>query len=264
MKNEDIFKFVGLPLFIMTLSIPIFGSGAAAHALGTKNVQEFVRSKNMHFDLVIHEDVYMDSFLIFGHVFKAPVVSICKFSLKKIEKIPCLTCVCHFLVGPLGIMEIFDQDMGLITPSSHVSHTLLTYTDKMNFFQRWYNAVLTFTDWIMRHLVNIPLQNWILRQKFSDLGPLPSVYDLRQNISLIFVNAHRSITHPRPSMPGLIYIGGAHIKPPNPLPSDLQQFLDEAKHGAIYFSLGTIVKSSNMPKEKLQIFLGERFFKEKF
>lgn len=79
MKNEDIFKHVGLPIFITSSFIPVFGYVAANHALGTKNVQEFVRNKNAHFDLVIHEEVYMDSFLIFGHVFKAPVVSICKF-----------------------------------------------------------------------------------------------------------------------------------------------------------------------------------------
>lgn len=162
------------------------------------------------------------------------------------------------MTGPLGIMEIFDQDMGLLTPSSHVSHTLLPFTDRMSFSERWYNSMLTINDWILRHLLTIPLQNWSLNKLFPDLGPLPSVHDLRKNISLTFVNAHRSITHPRPSMPGMIYIGGAHVKPPKPLPSDLQQFLDEAKHGVIYFSFGTVLKSSNMPKEKMTIFLGEK------
>lgn len=51
-------------------------------------------------------------------------------------------------------------------------------------------------------------------------------------------------------------IGGAHIKPVKPLPNNLQKFLDEAKHGVIYFSLGTVLKSSQMPKEKIQAFLG--------
>lgn len=34
-------------------------------------------------------------------------------------------------------------------------------------------------------------------------------------------------------------------------------FLDEAKHGVIYFSIGSILQSSMLPKEKLEVFLGE-------
>lgn len=88
------------------------------------------------------------------------------------------------------------------------------------------------------------------------MEPLPSIDELHRNISIIFVNAHRSISYPRPSMPGLVYIGGAHIREPNPLPNELQTFLDDAKHGVIYFSLGTILNPSKMPKEKLNVFLG--------
>jgi glucuronosyltransferase len=36
---------------------------------------------------------------------------------------------------------------------------------------------------------------------------------------------------------------------------DLKHFLDEAKEGAIFFSLGTNVKSSNMSPEKVKAFL---------
>lgn len=126
----------------------------------------------------------------------------------------------------------------------------------MDFSERWYNAMLSLYEYILHRHIHIPAQTELVKRHFGDLEPLPSIDELRKNISLIFVNAHRAITYPRPSMPGLISIGGAHIKPPKPLPQDLQQFLDEAKHGAIYFSLGTVVNTSKMPKEKLQIFLG--------
>jgi glucuronosyltransferase len=36
---------------------------------------------------------------------------------------------------------------------------------------------------------------------------------------------------------------------------DLQKFLDEAKDGAIYFSLGTNVFSDHMPEEKRRAFI---------
>lgn len=60
-------------------------------------------------------------------------------------------------------------------------------------------------------------------------------------------------------MPNIISIGGAHIKAPKALPADLQKYLDDAKDGVIYFSLGSIMKSANMPKEKKAMFLGMVF-----
>lgn len=56
-------------------------------------------------------------------------------------------------------------------------------------------------------------------------------------------------------MPGIIHVGGAHIKPPKPLPKYLQDFIDEAENGVVFFSLGSFLQSSEMPKEKIQLFL---------
>lgn len=44
----------------------------------------------------------------------------------------------------------------------------------------------------------------------------------------------------KPNVPAVIDVGGLHIRPPKPLPLDLQQFLDEASDGVIYFSFGKI------------------------
>lgn len=57
------------------------------------------------------------------------------------------------------------------------------------------------------------------------LGPLPAVKDLESRIRVQLINSHRSIYPPRPSMPGLISVGGAHIKPPKPLPENIQVFI---------------------------------------
>lgn len=76
-----------------------------------------------------------------------------------------------------------------------------------------------------------------------------------RKISLILVNIHKSTSRPRPQMPGIIQVGGAHIKPPKALPQNLQDFMDQAEHGVIFFSLGAYLQSSQMPKEKIEIFL---------
>lgn len=81
--------------------------------------------------------------------------------------------------------------------------------------------------------------------------PLPHVSDLYRNISFFLVNVHKSIAKPRPQMPGIIHYGGAHIKPPKPLPPHLQNYLDNSKNGVILFSLGSYLNSSELPEEKI-------------
>lgn len=79
--------------------------------------------------------------------------------------------------------------------------------------------------------------------------------ELYKDISLILTNTHRATSKPRPQMPGIINVGGAHIKPPKPLPKDLKVFLDNSKHGVILFSLGSFIQSTDMPPEIIAIFL---------
>lgn len=85
--------------------------------------------------------------------------------------------------------------------------------------------------------------------------PLPSVEELYQNVSLILVNSHRSTSKPRPQMPGIIHVGGAHIKAPKPLPSNLKEFIDQSESGVVLFSLGSFLQSSEMSAEKIQMIL---------
>lgn len=160
------------------------------------------------------------------------------------------------LTGTYGTSEFFDWRMGLATPFSHVAHAILDFSDEMAFAERLYNVVLSIFDAaIVRPFFHLPRQTTIAEKHFADLGPLPSLDSLNKNISMTLVYTHRSITYPRPSMPGLINIGGAHIKPTQPLPADIQQFLDGASNGAIFFSLGTFLKSSSMSKHHLAAFL---------
>lgn len=42
-------------------------------------IQDFIHRTDLHFDLVINEEFFGDSYLMFAHKFKAPIVTICKF-----------------------------------------------------------------------------------------------------------------------------------------------------------------------------------------
>ncbi|XP_017858671.1 PREDICTED: UDP-glucuronosyltransferase 2B9 [Drosophila arizonae] len=93
----------------------------------------------------------------------------------------------------------------------------------------------------------------ILNDKFYDRlwGNIPSMMtyeQAKQNISLAFCSSHGISEGPiRPNVPALVEIGGIQIKDkPDPLPQDIQEFLDGAKHGAILFSLGSNLKGDHI------------------
>ena len=133
---------------------------------------------------------------------------------------------------------------------------LLDYGDKMNFWQRFHNLMFSMTDVLIRKYYYLPKMDKMVKKHFGHLdGPLPKVEDLEKSISAIFVNSHWSINKPRPLMPGIINVAGSHIKPTKQLPNDIQEFLDGAEHGAIYFSLGSYMQSSKMPKDKVETIL---------
>uniref|UniRef100_A0AAZ1Y414 Uncharacterized protein n=2 Tax=Oreochromis aureus TaxID=47969 RepID=A0AAZ1Y414_OREAU len=53
---------------------------------------------------------------------------------------------------------------------------------------------------------------------------------------------------PRPTMPNVVYIGGFQSKPAQPLPAELEEFVQSAgQHGVIIMTLGTYVNA--LPKE---------------
>lgn len=70
------------------------------YALENANVQKFIHSTGHRFDVIINEEFFADSFLMFAHKFKAPIVSIC----------------------PFGVTEYIDRQQGLLSPPSIVPH----------------------------------------------------------------------------------------------------------------------------------------------
>ncbi|XP_037960919.1 UDP-glycosyltransferase UGT5-like [Teleopsis dalmanni] len=205
------------------------------HALNDAKVKALIASNDQKFDLVILEQFFHESFLMFAHKFNCPLVTI----------------------GTMGYADNMDHAMGLVTPWSVIPHLLLSHTDHMTFLQRTYNVYLSIYDNIMRSWFYIPKMQEMAEKHFGKhiAGPLPSLRDLEKNISLMLINSHRSTDLPRPSMPGLLDVGGAHIQPVKPLPHDLQQFLDSSTNGVVYFSLGSYVKSTDVPQEKINLIL---------
>lgn len=63
------------------LNIYNIGLATAKHGLESRKVQEMIKSHKGHFDVVVAEQFMQESWLMFAHLYKAPVVTLSEFLL---------------------------------------------------------------------------------------------------------------------------------------------------------------------------------------
>ncbi|XP_065222649.1 UDP-glucosyltransferase 2-like isoform X2 [Planococcus citri] len=183
------------------------------------------------FDLVMTEIFGADCNVGFAWKYKAPLVS---------------------LISSRPLPWTYSR-VGSPQNPSYMRQVHIDYSLPMTFWQRLENTYyyLYFSVFYDLHH-NGPLTDKMSKEFF---GPrVPSVRDIVQNTSLVLVNSHHSVESAYPLTPNFIEIGGIHIKKAKPLPSDIQKFMDEAKQGVIYFTLGSLVRTSTLPKQVIEAF----------
>ncbi|XP_036331653.1 UDP-glycosyltransferase UGT5-like [Rhagoletis pomonella] len=212
------------------------GLASTEHALKQPKIQAIINANQTEgvYDLLLSEQFRQDAFLALAHVYKIPVVCSATFAKQ------------------LYMSQMF----GLITPWSYVSSGFLPLRERMNFWQRIYNTYSAIEMDLHREFSYFPKVDALVQKYFGHLPiQFPSTSAMEKNLSAMFINNHIPLATVSPTMDNIVNVGGMHIYPPKPLPADLQKLLDEAKDGAIFFSLGTQVESKDMPLEKFQIFL---------
>nr|QIK00362.1 UDP-glycosyltransferase [Xylotrechus quadripes] len=190
-------------------------------------VQELLQDKSKHFDVVIVEHIYPE-FLGFAEVFNCPKIFV--------GSLDTWTYV-HNYIGNF-IHPILYPELGAY------------FFDQLSFKERVISTLYSWHIWKYHMLDGLVLKEKILHEHFNTTVPLVS---LLQDLDLLILNVNPVIQGVRAVGPTTINIGGyrpAVTKPP-PLPKDLQEFLDGAKEGFIYFSLGSNVKSKDLSKETL-------------
>lgn len=179
------------------------GLKSTEHAFRDKNVAAFLNTSTEHFDLVILEQFFHDSFLPFATKFNAPIVTICT----------------------MAHADHFDRALGVQTPWSYVPHQALSYSDRMTFVERSVNLFWSLADAAIRRFYYMAEMQKMADKYFGNLlnGTVPSLLELEKNISFRIVNQHHSMNYARPSLTsGVAYVSGIHIRDAEPLPSDIK------------------------------------------
>lgn len=193
-----------------------------------RNVRDFIKkSKKNHFDVVITDNLWSDSLLVFSEIFDCPAV----------------------IFSSNG--DLFSTN--LLSPS-YVKHALLE--SQINFKERIHNCIVYFRNILYDKFYLIPVHNTIIQKAYKKrFNSKIDVVELRKKISLLLLNSHPTFRLPTPLVPNAIEIAGFHIDPPEELYENLQKVLDEATQGVIFFSLGLGVRTRNIPTSKKQLFL---------
>ncbi|XP_055838427.1 UDP-glucosyltransferase 2-like [Episyrphus balteatus] len=236
LKTKSVYDLASMTLYDFLKMCDLIGTLSTEFALQQPAVQEIFRrndTKNVY-DLLIVEQFYQEAFLALAVKYDIPTIA----------------------SSTLGHQNFMSQMMGVITPWSFVPHGSLPLDDKMNFWERVYNTMASLYDDYFREFVYFPKQDALVQKYLSHLPmKIPSVSEMKKNASVLLLNSFVPLNSPRPATLGMVEVGGMHIYPPKALPADIKGFLDGAKHGAIYFSLGSQVQSAHMPPEKLKAFL---------
>lgn len=161
--------------------------------LSYPDVESMLNNPNVYFDLVIAE-FFQPTVSAFAHKYGCPLIG----------------------VTSMGVMATTHEAVG--NPAHPILHPdfLLPLDQDMTFFEKIEAVMYTLRVRYDYYTINLPHFDKFARRFFGD--DMPYLGDLERNISLLFLNTNRIIHGARPHVPGVVELGGMHIKPQKPLP----------------------------------------------
>ncbi|RZC14241.1 UDP-glucuronosyltransferase 2C1-like, partial [Asbolus verrucosus] len=168
------------------------------------------------FDVIIIDWFMNSGILIYGKLFEAPIIPIASH----------------------GTTHLANYIVGNPSPPSYVPNVMLNFSPNMTFLQRVVNGLVTI-GYNLAGYNNMKYHETLLEKYFENP---PSFEELKETVALVLSNGHYSFESARPFVPSVIPVGGFHVQKPKKLPEDLQKYMDSAKEGVIYFSLGSNMK----------------------
>ncbi|VVC25562.1 Hypothetical protein CINCED_3A018273 [Cinara cedri] len=153
--------------------------------------------------------------------------------------------------APMPTMWLADRrTFGDVPNPAAVSSILARHAVPKTFAQRFSNTLLTlFAE------AYIALRASTTKSVVDD-GPKPyDTYDVPVPPSIVFTNGHYISDASRPIPANVVNVGGIHLKPPERIPKDILEFIEDSPHGVILFTFGSTVLISSIPDHIKIVFL---------
>ncbi|CAB3233305.1 unnamed protein product [Arctia plantaginis] len=205
----------------------------ASHTLENSNVQQLIQDPNQKFDVVIGEWMFSELYSVFAAIFECPLIW---FSTIEPHYI-----ILNMVDGPTNPAYTNDYQSKHVHPLSFIERGYELWKQISVLINKTYKFYYKEEEVYQRLIAPI------LKKRGR---PVPPYEVLRYNASLVLGNTHVALGDAFAMPQNYKHIGGYHIdKITAPLPENLENLLSNAKHGVIYFSMGSNIKSKDMPIE---------------
>lgn len=175
--------------------------------------------------------------------------------LTEIFNSDCSLAVVNYLNNPpfIGLsshvlMPWANDRIGNPDNPSYVPVLFHGFASNMNFIERLGNAFSLVYAKIFYELAINRATEKLAEEALGLSGKRLS--DIARDTAAILVNTHYSLHGSKPHLPNVVEVGGIHINPSS-LPRELQEYLDNAYEGVLFFSWGSMIKASSMKNETL-------------
>ncbi|XP_060805983.1 UDP-glucosyltransferase 2 [Amyelois transitella] len=206
--------------------------------LDNENMTKFLSDPREKFDVVLIEWFFSDLFAGIPPLFQCPFIWMASTDahwqvLSLVGEVP----------NPAYTPDIFD-----LSPTASLWDRVcsLAYFVKKYFLSKIFFATLE------KSTYNAVYPSIAVKRGVS----MPSYEDAVYNASMLFINSHPALGMPHNIPLNAKYIGGYHMDTDlKSMPTHLQNIMDNANHGVIYFSLGTNLESRLMSGDMISSLL---------
>ncbi|KAI7813121.1 UDP glucuronosyltransferase 2 family [Triplophysa rosa] len=123
-------------------------------------------------------------------------------------------------------------------PPSYVPGAMSKLTDNMSFNERIFSALFYLSQDAFARILWRKFDNYYTEY----LGD--SYCDMMGKADIWLIRTYWDFEYPRPFLPNFKYVGGIHCIPAEPLPKDMEEFVQSSgDDGIVVFSLGSMVNS---------------------
>ncbi|KAH8241268.1 hypothetical protein KR032_005719, partial [Drosophila birchii] len=192
-------------------------------------VQRMLRDRSERFDMVMLEMSGLDALYGLGEFYNATLMG----------------------VSSVRLNWNIEDLAGNPAPSINEPISPFGYSMETSFLSMIKNWIYINEEKMLVHLLVRPAQLRLFKKFFGYSAE--TFQDLRGRFAMILINNHFSLGRPRANVPNIIEIGGVHLsEAPEPCDEQLQRFMDEAKEGVIYFSMGLDILVRFLPQNMQQ------------
>ena len=132
-----------------------------------------------------------------------------------------------------------DMMVGNPIDPSYIPLEIFPMSQQMTFFERVKNTVAIYAmSYTISHVL-IYYMNQDLKE-LMQLETTPDIWKNAMETNMVFCNGHPVFDGVRPVNPNTIFVGGMHTVPAKPLTGKLKTWVEEAEHGVIYISFGSV------------------------